>query len=134
MSIHTAMIEENLDQIEGQPEPNSAGGTGGGAVLDVTPCCAFEVGDRVTVAGDFKKGEEGYIKELLAPKDDIGTQDDLWVVVIKQSNGCMSEEHFYSKNLRLGWRAKPNNKGYAGYGVAHHEHNSGVRSTTTPNK
>jgi hypothetical protein len=31
------MIEENLDQREGQPEPNSAGGTGGGAVLDATP-------------------------------------------------------------------------------------------------
>jgi hypothetical protein len=40
MSIHTAMIKENLDQREGQPEPNSAGGTGGGAVLDATPCSA----------------------------------------------------------------------------------------------
>ena len=32
MSIFTAMIEEILDQREGQPEPNSAGKTGGGAV------------------------------------------------------------------------------------------------------
>lgn len=95
------------------------------------PTCsaAFGVGDRVTVAGDFKKGEEGFIKELLAPKDDSGTEDDLWVVVIKQSSGCMSEEHFYSKNLRLGWRAKPSNKGYAGYGVAHHEQNAEVART-----
>lgn len=37
MSIHTAMIEGNLDQREGQPEPNSAGGAGGGVVLDETP-------------------------------------------------------------------------------------------------
>ena len=43
MSIHTAMIEDNLDQREGQPEPNSVGETGGGAVLDVTPCSAFWV-------------------------------------------------------------------------------------------
>ena len=42
MSIHTAMIEENLDQREGQPEPNSAGGTGGGTVLDATPCSAVD--------------------------------------------------------------------------------------------
>jgi hypothetical protein len=32
------MIEENLDQREGQPEPNSVSKTGGGAVLDATPC------------------------------------------------------------------------------------------------
>ena len=90
---------------------------------DAPTCCAFGVGDRVTVAGDFKRGEEGYIKGLLAPKDDCGTEDDLWVVVIKGSDGCMSEEHFYSRNLRLGWLAEPSNEGYAGYGVAHHEHN-----------
>ena len=37
------MIEENLNQREGQPKPNSAGLTGGGAVLGVTPCSAYWV-------------------------------------------------------------------------------------------
>jgi hypothetical protein len=92
---------------------------------DAPTCCAFEVGDRVRVAGgNIQKRKQGYIKELLAPKDDCGTEDDLWVVIIKEPDGCMSEDHFYSRNLRLGWLAEPSDEGYAGYGVAHHEHNA----------
>ena len=89
---------------------------------DAPTCCAFEVGDRVTVAGDFKKGEQGYIKELLTPKDDCGTEDDLWVVVLRECDSW-TEEHFYSRNIRLGWKAKSCDQGYAGCGVAHHKHN-----------
>ena len=51
MSIHTAMIKENLDQREGQPEPNSAGVTGGGSVLDVTPC-SLSLGEGTGMESD----------------------------------------------------------------------------------
>ena len=38
MSTRTAMTTENRDQREANAKPNSAGNTGGGAVLGATPC------------------------------------------------------------------------------------------------
>ena len=42
MSTRTAMTTENRDQREANAEPNSAGNSGGGAVLGATPCSLCE--------------------------------------------------------------------------------------------
>ena len=61
------MIKENLDPREEKSEPNSAGRTGGGAVLDVAPC--FFVGETATI--------------INGPKDWIGM-----VVEITMASKC----------------------------------------------
>ena len=43
MSTHTVMTTENRDQREEQSEPKSAGESGGGTVLGVTPCSPFDL-------------------------------------------------------------------------------------------
>jgi len=71
------MIKENLDQREGQPEPNSAGGTGGGAVLDVTPCSPLRVAySRAELADKLKD----WMIELWgdSPKNLDPDQRDQW--------------------------------------------------------
>lgn len=63
----------------------------------------IDVGEKVTVIGDYKTGEQGYVKELLSPKEEGTEPDDLWVVVLKAEDGSMNEEHFYTQNLQSGW-------------------------------
>jgi hypothetical protein len=71
------MIKENLDQREGQPKPNSAGTTGGGAVLDETPDSPLRVAySRAELADKLKD----WMIELWenSPKNLDSEQRDQW--------------------------------------------------------
>ena len=80
------MRDEILAQREGQPEPNSDGGTGGGAVLDVRPCsplvyCEADLKNGRTIKAEHCDGAFRFsLKNGRKTRKIELTDDEAWVV------------------------------------------------------